>query len=167
MEFHASLGAPKNQLRNSTGRMELEFPRPFLRQSSLLRRYFPPLSHSLAIGGQMLPRSADLVLDLMRQPCLEGVHLVPDRQPTRAHAHCFGLQRWRPVAPAERAARLDRRSAVLLSPFRPRTSHIVKLRSITVIHYDAYDFSAKGENRRPHSPDILHRGQSLKRTLVI
>jgi hypothetical protein len=73
-----------------------------------------------------------------------------------------------PVAPADRAARLDRRSAVLLKPFRPRTSHIVKLRSITVVHYDAYDFSAKGENRHPPTPPTSYtRGQSLKRTLVI
>ena len=57
-----------------------------------------------------------------------------------------------PVAPADRAARLDRRSAVLLKPFRPRTSHIVKLRSITVIHYDAYDFSVKDQNRHPPTP---------------
>jgi hypothetical protein len=34
----------------------------------------------------MLPRSADLVLDLMRHSCLDGVHRVSDRQPTRAHA---------------------------------------------------------------------------------
>jgi hypothetical protein len=33
--------------------------------------------------GQMLPRSADLVLDLMRHSCLDGVDLVSDRQPTR------------------------------------------------------------------------------------
>ena len=63
----------------------------------------------------------------------------------REHTPLFWiLQMEAPVAPADRAARLERRSAVLLKPFRPRTSHIVKLRSITVIHYDAYDFSAKG-----------------------
>jgi hypothetical protein len=42
-------------------------------------------------------------------------------------------------APGDRVAR-SRRSAVLLKPFRPRTSHIVKLRSVTVKR-DANRFS--------------------------
>ncbi|TPL74323.1 hypothetical protein FJ954_09630 [Mesorhizobium sp. B2-3-15] len=33
--------------------------------------------------GHMLPRSADLVVERMRHACLDGVHLVSDRQPTR------------------------------------------------------------------------------------
>jgi hypothetical protein len=33
--------------------------------------------------GHMLPRSADLVVERMRQACLFGVRLVSDRQPTR------------------------------------------------------------------------------------
>jgi hypothetical protein len=33
--------------------------------------------------GHVLPRSAKLVLERMRHPCLDGVCLVSDRQPTR------------------------------------------------------------------------------------
>ena len=43
------------------------------------------------------------------------------------------------LGPGDRVAR-SRRSAVLLKPFRPRTSHIVKLRSVTVKR-DANRFS--------------------------
>jgi phosphatidylserine/phosphatidylglycerophosphate/cardiolipin synthase-like enzyme len=62
---------------------------------------------------------------------------------------------------SDHASVVDRRSAVLLKPFRPRTSHIVKLRSITVVHYDAYDFSAKGENRHPPTPPTSHTEDKL------
>jgi len=33
--------------------------------------------------GEMIPHSADLVVELMRHACLDGVRLVSDRQPTR------------------------------------------------------------------------------------
>jgi hypothetical protein len=36
--------------------------------------------------GSHAPPLADLVVERMRHSCLDGVHLVSDRQPTRAHA---------------------------------------------------------------------------------
>ncbi len=44
------------------------------------------LSAPIELAGDwshMLPRSADLVVERMRHACLDGVHLLSDRQPTR------------------------------------------------------------------------------------
>jgi hypothetical protein len=122
---------------------------------------FPRLSSSPAIGVTCSPvgrsgRRAHAAFMPRRRPsCLRPAADTSTRRCLRI------IQMEAPVAPADRAARLDRRSAVLLKPFRPRTSHIVKLRSITVVHYDAYDFSAKGENRHPPTPPTSHTEDNL------
>lgn len=44
------------------------------------------LSAPIELAGNwshMLPRAADQVVERMRHACLDGVHLVSDRQPTR------------------------------------------------------------------------------------
>jgi hypothetical protein len=61
--------------------------------------------------------------------------------------------RWRP----------SRRCTVPLKPFWTWTAHVVKFRSITTPHYDAYEFSTKDQKiHPPYSPTTLHRGNSRK-----
>jgi hypothetical protein len=43
---------------------------------------------------------------------------------------------------------------VPLDPLRTRAAHVVKLWSIAAVHYDAYEFSAKGQNTHPRTPQL-------------
>ena len=45
-----------------------------------------------------------------------------------------------------------------LDPLRTRAAHVVKLWSIAAVHYDAYEFSAKGESTHPQTPRLAISG---------